>query len=67
MFQTRTPTSNQPSAKPLAVPHEKVAARAYEKWCKRGRPQGTAMQDWLEAERELQMESGRMSVPGQRR
>ena len=38
------------------VPHDKIALRAYEKWCKRGRPQGTEKMDWLEAEQELKME-----------
>jgi hypothetical protein len=34
--------------------------RAYEKWCKRGRPhQGTDKQDWLEAENELRAEMNR--------
>lgn len=41
------------------VPHEKVAMRAYEKWCQRGRPQGTHVQDWLDAERELQAEAAK--------
>jgi len=33
-----------------------VAMRAYEIWQRRGCPQGTAMQDWLEAEAELRHE-----------
>jgi hypothetical protein len=41
---------------PFNIPHEKIAMRAYEKWCKRGRPQGTHVQDWLEAETELKAE-----------
>ena len=40
----------------LKVPHDKIAMRAYDKWCQRGRPHGTHLQDWLEAERELQSE-----------
>jgi hypothetical protein len=43
------------------VPHEKIAQRAYEKWVKRGRPHGTDMQDWLDAERELRVEFSRGS------
>lgn len=39
-----------------AIPHEKIAQRAYEKWCKRGCPQGSDQQDWHEAEAELQAE-----------
>jgi hypothetical protein len=59
MFRTLTPQptqSKQPTGQQSKVPHEKIAMRAYEKWCKRGRPQGTDKQDWLEAERELQAE-----------
>jgi hypothetical protein len=44
------------------IPHEKIAMRAYEKWCKRGRPHGTDKQDWLEAEAELRAEAGRGSA-----
>jgi hypothetical protein len=43
------------------IPHEKIAMRAYDKWCKRGRPSnGTDRQDWLEAEAELRAEMARM-------
>jgi hypothetical protein len=45
------------------VPHEKIAMRAYERWVKKGRPQGTHVQDWLEAEAELKSEFAR-GVPG---
>lgn len=48
------------------VPQEKIAMRAYEKWCQRGRPQGTHVQDWLEAERELSAEAAK-TQQGQRR
>lgn len=41
------------------IPHEKIAQRAYEKWVKRGRPQGSDRQDWMEAEAELRAEMGR--------
>ncbi len=41
------------------IPHDKIAMRAYEKWCKRGRPGGTEKQDWLEAEMELRSELSR--------
>ncbi len=34
-----------------------------EKWVKRGRPQGTALQDWMEAEAELMKELGRPTAP----
>jgi hypothetical protein len=42
------------------VPMDQVAKRAYEKWCKRGRPHGTDKQDWYEAEAELKKEMGMM-------
>jgi hypothetical protein len=31
-----------------------VASRAYERWQRRGMPQGSSDEDWFEAERELQ-------------
>ena len=52
---TTTPTSQATSH----LPHEKVAMRAYERWCKRGRPCGTDKQDWMEAEAELRAELAR--------
>jgi hypothetical protein len=52
---TPAPAATKPDADG-ALCHEKVAMRAYEKWCKRGRPCGTEMQDWLEAESELRAE-----------
>jgi len=39
-----------------AIPHDRIATRAYEKWCQRGCPQGTHQQDWYEAEAELRSE-----------
>jgi hypothetical protein len=50
------------------IPHEKIAMRAYEKWCRRGRPHGTDKQDWLEAEQELRGEAtrGGSGTPGRR-
>jgi hypothetical protein len=49
------------STSAVKVPHEKIAMRAYEKWVKRGRPQGTDKQDWIEAENELKAEYARTS------
>ncbi|MCI0639706.1 MAG: DUF2934 domain-containing protein [Gemmataceae bacterium] len=49
-----------------SVPHEKIAMRAYEKWCKRGCPQGTAQQDWFEAEKELRQEMMQTGTPAGR-
>lgn len=51
-----TSTTNSPADQ---VSHEKIAMRAYEKWLKRGCPQGSDKQDWHEAERELQEEKKR--------
>ena len=50
MSRTATGPTAQPAAPPVKLPHEKVAMRAYEKWCKRGMPHGSDQQDWLEAE-----------------
>ncbi|MCU0759613.1 MAG: DUF2934 domain-containing protein [Steroidobacteraceae bacterium] len=36
--------------------HEAIAARAYQLWQRRGCPQGSAEQDWLEAEAQLRAE-----------
>ena len=47
----------------MQVPHEKIAMRAYDKWCKRGQPKGSDKQDWLEAEAELRMEMSKGSAP----
>ena len=33
--------------------HERIAARAYELWEARGRPEGNDLEDWFKAEREL--------------
>jgi hypothetical protein len=53
-----TPTTPQATtASRAAMPtQEQIAKRAYEKWCKRGRPFGTHLQDWYEAEAELKKE-----------
>jgi hypothetical protein len=54
-----TTVSPQQQQNTLNIPREKIAMRAYEKWCKRGRPAGTDKQDWIEAENELRAELGR--------
>jgi hypothetical protein len=38
--------------------HELIARRAYEKWLARGCPSGTTLEDWLEAEAEVDTELG---------
>lgn len=34
--------------------HKRVSERAYEIWVERGRPEGTAEEDWYTAEREIE-------------
>jgi hypothetical protein len=53
---SRVVTPSNPGTTSMSVPHEKIAMRAYEKWCKRGCPPGTEKQDWFEAEAELRAE-----------
>jgi hypothetical protein len=53
-----------PTAK---VYHEKIAMRAYEKWVRRGKNHGCDLQDWLEAEKELQAEMAKAPAMGNRR
>ena len=48
----------------VQVPYEKIAKRAYERWCQRGRPHGTDKQDWYEAEAELRAEHARGGAAG---
>lgn len=56
---TPTPPAKPVTASTVKVPHDRIAMRAYEKWMKRGCPQGTALQDWMEAEAELMSEYSR--------
>lgn len=49
---------NQPPSGPIhpetrALIHETIAARAYELWEKSGRPDNCALDNWLDAERDL--------------
>ena len=66
MSRVATATPSQQSTQ-MKVPHEKISMRAYEKWVQRGQPQGTHLQDWLEAERELQAEYARAGSMASRR
>lgn len=52
---TAAPTA-PPQTTGAKVSHQQIAARAYERWVKKGRPGGTDFQDWLEAEAELKRE-----------
>ena len=67
MSRVATPQQGPQTTNTVKVPHELVAKRAFEKWCQKGRPQGTAVQDWLDAERELQSDYVRNSSAGTRR
>lgn len=57
MSKVVTPSTVQPT--PTMVSRDKVAMRAYDKWCQRGCRHGFDQQDWLEAERELTAECSR--------
>jgi hypothetical protein len=54
-----TGTASPSSAGPVNIPHEKIAQRAYEKWCKGGCKHGSDKQNWLDAENELRAEMAR--------
>ena len=47
------PHTNGPEV-PLSALEDETAVRAYEQWVARGRPAGTQLQDWIEAEVEVQ-------------
>jgi hypothetical protein len=63
MSRTVTPQQSHPSntgsMTTMKIPQDKIAQRAYEKWCKRGCQHGSDKQDWLEAEAELRAEVSR--------
>ena len=50
-----TATMNNPTFC-VTPSQQQIAQRAYERWIKRGRPHGSHMQDWFEAEAELKRE-----------
>ena len=62
MSRVSAPPTPMGMTSSVKVPHEKIAMRAFEKWCKKGRPHGTDKQDWLEAEAELKSEMSRMGA-----
>jgi hypothetical protein len=66
MSRVVTPPVAQPTPQ-VKIPYEKIAMRAYEKWCQRGRPHGTDKQDWFEAEAELRAEFSRTHGSATRR
>jgi hypothetical protein len=53
------PSAAHSSPLGVAPAHEAIALRAYLKWQARGRPHGTALQDWLAADAELRAETNR--------
>jgi hypothetical protein len=58
------PPSPAPNATPVPIapppsgdiPHDKIEARAYEIWVRKGKPHGLDLQNWAEAEAELRAE-----------
>jgi hypothetical protein len=51
------PTPRPAAAGPAVhVPHDKIEARAYEIWVRKGKPHGQDLQNWAEAEAELRAE-----------
>ena len=79
MTRASTPSSTQQAGNQMQsglqsgaqgqIPHDKIAMRAYEKFCRRGRTHGNHQQDWLEAEQEIRNEiaRGQGSSPSGRR
>ena len=63
---SKAPVSQPTPAPTVKVPHDKIAMRAYEKWCKAGKPHGRHVQDWLDAERELAAEFSKTATPMRR-
>ena len=57
--QSQTSTMTHPAANQTCGMQDKVAARAYEKWLKRGCKHGNDQQDWAEAEAEIKAEQAR--------
>jgi Protein of unknown function (DUF2934) len=53
--KTAPPKRRRPGtgSQAAAPSHEAIARRAYERFLQRGRTDGLALQDWLEAEQEL--------------
>ena len=51
VVETKEPSS------PVPPDENDVADRAYQRWVERGCPQGSADEDWFEAERELRSRS----------
>jgi Protein of unknown function (DUF2934) len=54
-----TTTGSTHAGHGTSIPHDRIAMRAYEKWCQRGCPAGTDQDDWYQAEQELKAEMSR--------
>ncbi len=57
-YSPETPVEEDESRRSMEAYQEQctdfdVASRAYERWQRRGKPHGSAEEDWFEAEREL--------------
>jgi hypothetical protein len=55
LTDTPAPLSS-PAPTPPHIPHEKIVARAYEIWVRKGKPHGQDLKNWMEAEAELRAE-----------
>jgi hypothetical protein len=55
----RETESSVQNSESVAITHEDIAQRAYALYEARGREDGHALDDWLQAERELLEERGR--------
>lgn len=58
---TSAPSASSSTRRDLS--HAEIEKRAYEIWCGRGRPSGTELENWLEAERQLGAERERVASP----
>ena len=52
-----------PDDKPLPIDREQIAHRAFELFCARGCQDGYDVDDWLSAERDLQVSDNVMTTP----
>ncbi len=51
-----TATAQPSTANPTTIPMDKVAMRAYDKWCQGGCQHGADQTNWYEAEAEIRRE-----------
>jgi len=52
----KPPAPTAPATPTPEIPHDKIAARAYEIWVRKGKPHDQDLQNWTEAEAELRAE-----------